>query len=310
MKPTDSSGLLVCVCVCVCVWGTTASQVERKGARGLQQGAPIDTADEGVHCIVKSPPPHQLHDKRQPRSCSKSLSLKVIHLLSLLIREGPQPSQTAMNLSYKPIFTGRGVCKVSVRPWAQIQTQIGDKDDLGCSCRAFKACKTSPQVAWWTNTGIFVQHTLTATTELRNSAWIALPKPRCPTNVRCKRMETLLPVNVSEPKVFKMNFSDLWWRPVFVLFSLRLCLAAPAPVSTRLLFERRSPNPPHRWIKKYKEERKGADAGSQTVTMIKEVLPGCGGDEAPLCRCGVTPRLEAGAHLLFLDQLRCSDAVQ
>lgn len=61
-----------------------SSQVERKKKReGFAAGAPIDTADEGLHCTAKPPPSNQLHDYHQLRSSSKSLSANVIHLLSM-----------------------------------------------------------------------------------------------------------------------------------------------------------------------------------------------------------------------------------
>lgn len=61
------------------------------------------------------------------------------------------------------------------------------------------------------------------------------PKPRwCQCD--CKRKDARLPLNpphINEPKEVKMNFFyDLWCGPVFLFFFfLRLCSAAPAPVS-------------------------------------------------------------------------------
>lgn len=88
-----------CSDVLVRIGGTTASQVERGAERGLQEGAPIDAADEGLHCIAKSPPHTHTHTITTPSAPPEKtsdwllLSVKVIHLLSVLIREGPQPSK-------------------------------------------------------------------------------------------------------------------------------------------------------------------------------------------------------------------------
>ena len=82
ITPIDCSDVLVRI------GGTTASQVERRAARGLEEGAPIDAADEGLHCIAKSaphtththtnthtpslpPPPRRLHQKKKRQTgCS------------------------------------------------------------------------------------------------------------------------------------------------------------------------------------------------------------------------------------------------
>lgn len=81
--------------MCVC----EEEQQAKWSGKGLAEGAPIDTADEGVHCVVKTPP-----ESLGP--APTAFSVKVIHLLS--IREGPQPSKNRR--IHTDIHKGKSVC--------------------------------------------------------------------------------------------------------------------------------------------------------------------------------------------------------
>lgn len=84
-------------------------------------------------------------------------------------------------------------------------------------------------------------------------------------------------------------------------FFQRLCLAAPAPVSSGL---------PRCW-----------NAACRTDSIQKESMTGVGSEHTNVdckswrklsapCKFSVTPRLDVSTNPLFLDQLRRSDAVQ